>query len=485
MDSSVRTRSLPGWAPMVAACVGMFMVVLDTTIVNVALPSIRHGLRMSIADLQWVINAYLLTLGGLLLLGGRIGDHFGRRRVYLIGIAIFSLTSLVGGLAPNGAILVAARAAQGVGAALLTPATLSLLTSTYTEPRERTRALAIWSATGASGGATGVVLGGVLTQLLSWRWTLFVNVPLGAAVLVLGRLALGEFRRPQLGERLDVGGALSITLSMTALVYGMIESDSSGWGSADTLAPLAAAVALLLAFVAIERRVSTPLIPLGILRRRSIATGSTVTFALGTILTSVFYFLSLYLQDVRHHSALAAGALFAPMMLTNVAASRVSMRLVRKLEARFVLAGGMAAMTAGLVWLSQWGVHGSLLLETILPSMVVGAGVGVAWVPITVIGTTGMDHGDAGLASGIINAGRQVGGSVGLAVFSVIALAHAHSLLAGGSGTLKATVSGYSLALLTGAAVSLAGAVLALGAGRTSPASAAAEEAAEAVFESV
>jgi EmrB/QacA subfamily drug resistance transporter len=458
---------------MLAACVGMFMVVLDTTIVNVALPAIHHGLKMDYDDLQWVINAYLLTLGGLLLLGGRIGDHFGRRRVYLIGIALFSLTSLIGGLAPSGAVLVAARAVQGVGAALLTPATLSLLTSTYTEHRERTRALAIWSATGASGGATGVLLGGVLTQLLSWRWILFVNVPLGLAVLALGRFALAESRRDQVGERLDVGGALSITLSMTALVYGMIETDRSGWGSAHALVPLAACVLLFCVFLAIERRIATPLIPLAILRRRSIASGGVAMFGLGTVLTSVFYFLSLYLQTVRHHSPLAAGAMFAPMMLSNVFSSRVSMRLVRRLDARFVLCGGMAIVGSGMAWLSQMSVSGGVLLVAILPSMVVGVGIGIALVPITVLCTTGVDHGDAGLASGIINAGRQVGGSVGLAVFSVLALSHAHSAIAAHVAEPQATVGGYSIALIVAAGVAFAAALVALRADPTRPAAAA------------
>ena len=429
------------------------MVVLDATIVNVALPAIRHGLHLSVSELQWVVNAYLLTLGGLILLGGRLGDHFGRKRVYLIGGLVFSTASLAGGIAPTGGVLLAARAVQGVGAALLAPGTLSLLTAAYTEPRARTRALAVWSTTSATGGALGVFLGGALTDLLGWRSVLFVNVPLGVLVLVLGGMALPSTpRRDGPAKRLDVPGAIAVTAALTALVYGVVESESYSWGSARTLGVFASALILLGMAGVIEHRAPNPLIPFSILRRGPVATATTMMLIHGAVMTATIYFQSLYLQQVRGYSPLDAGLLSMPFALLAIATPTVASPLTTRWGPRSVAIASIVAETAGILWLSRWNAHGSILTAAVIPSMIIGLGASICFFSMSVLLTSELKREHSGLGSGLFNAGRQVGGSIGLAALTVLAAAHTKSLLAGHhGGVAEATTRGYGLALVVAA----------------------------------
>jgi len=429
------------------------MVVLDATIVNVALPAMRRGLDLSTSDLQWVVNAYLLTLGGLILLGGRLGDHFGRKRVYLIGGLIFSAASLAGGIAPDGGVLLAARAVQGVGAALLAPGTLSLLMSVYTERRARTRALAVWGMTAASGGALGVLLGGTLTDVLGWRSVLFVNVPLGVLVLVLGGLALPPtVRRDGPSGRLDVPGALTVTAALTALVYGVVDTESHSWGSTRTLVVFAVAGVLFAVAGVIESRASDALIPSAILRRGPVATATTMMLIHGAVVTAMIYFQSLYLQQVRGYSPFDTGLLMMPFVLVAIATPVLASPLTTRYGPRRVAIAGLVVETGGIVWLSRWGVHGSILTEVVLPSMLFNLGGSLCFFSMSVMLTSEMDREHSGLGSGLFNAGRQVGGSIGLAALTVVAAAHTRSLLSAHHGAVAvAYARGYGLALLTGA----------------------------------
>jgi EmrB/QacA subfamily drug resistance transporter len=429
------------------------MVVLDATIVNVALPAMRRGLHLSTSDLQWVINAYLLTLGGLILLGGRLGDHFGRKRVYLIGGLIFSTASLAGGVAPDGGLLLAARAVQGVGAALLAPGTLSLLTSAYTEPRARTRALAVWGMTSASGGALGVLLGGALTDVLGWRSVLFVNVPLGILVLVLGGLALPRSTHPERGtRRLDVPGALTVTAALTALVYGVVATESYSWGSTRTLVVFAIAGALFVTAGTIESRAANALIPFAILRRGPVATATTMMLIHGAVVTATIYFISLYLQQVRGYSPLDTGLLMMPFVIVAIATPFFTSSLTTRHGPRFVAIAGLVVETGGMVWLSRWGAQGSILTQVVLPSMLFNLGGSICFLSISVLLTSELDSEHSGLGSGLFNAGRQVGGSIGLAALTVVAAAHTRSLLSAHHGAVAtADAGGYGLALLAGA----------------------------------
>jgi EmrB/QacA subfamily drug resistance transporter len=413
------------------------MAVLDSTIVNVALPAIRRSLALSLVDLQWVMNAYLLTFGGLLLLGGRLGDHFGRKRLYLIGSVVFSLASLAGGFAPSGATLIAARAVQGIGAALLTPGTLSLLTAAYPDARKRTRAIGIWSASAGSAASIGVLLGGVLTQALNWRWVLFVNVPLGVLVLVLGGAALVESRGSDDGgsKRLDVPGALLITAAMTLLVYAVVDTDVHPWGSTHTLVALGASAALLAIFVIVEARTADALMPLGVFRRRAVASGVFAVSLFGVLLTGAYYFLSLYFQGPRGLSPLDAGLAFLPATVVSVMGSAIASQLVPRFGPRIPLAFGLTCSTLALLWLSR-------------------VAVGMCFVCSTVLVTAAVERSEAGLASGLLNAGRQIGGSIGLAALSVIAATRTHALLALHPGaSLAAAASGDGRAFLVCGAV--------------------------------
>ena len=418
-------RPVPTWAVLAVCCVAQFMVVLDVTIVNVALPKMRADLGLSVTSQQWIINAYTLTFAGFLLLGGRAADLFGRRRLFTLGLGVFTVCSLLGGLAQNGGQLTAARAVQGIGAAMLAPATLSLLTTTYAEPTARRRALGVWSATAASGGAAGVLAGGLLTDLLDWRWVLFVNAPIGCALLVAATRSLAESRaeRP---DRLDIAGAVTVTGGLAILAYGIVETDHRAWGSAATILSLAGAVVLLAAFAVIEWRLAAhPLIPLDVFRLPSVAAANGIAVTIGSALFGMFFFLSLYMQQVNGYSPLKAGVAFLPATVGTLVGSLSGTRLVAHLGVRRQLILGPLIAVGGPVWLSQLSAGDGYLSHMFGPLVLTGVGIGLSFVPLTIAATAEVPLHQAGLASGLINTTRQIGGALGLAVMSTVAAAAA------------------------------------------------------------
>lgn len=446
-------------AVLAVCCIAQFMVVLDVSIVNVALPAMRRDLDLSVAGQQWVVNAYTLTFAGLLMLGGRAADLFGRRRVFLLGLAMFTAFSLIGGVAQDGGWLVAARALQGVGGAVLAPATLSLLTTTFTDPLERRRALGLWSATAASGAAVGVLAGGLLTNYLGWRWVLFVNVPIGAAVLAASWFVLTESRTGGTLRHLDLAGAFSVTAGLSALVYGVVGTDTRSWSSPWTIGSLAAGAVLLGLFVLVEARFAErPLVPLGVFRLRSLSVANGLAMTVGASLFGLFFFLTLYLQQVNGYSPLKGGLAFLPAGLATMVGSLTAVRLVGALGIRRQLLLGPALGAAGLLWLSALQPGDGYLSHVLVPLVLVGTGLGWSFVPMTLAATNGIPPQQAGLASGLINTTRQVGGAVGLAAMATIASGAARGAMRHGSA-LAALTSGYDRSFL------VAGALLALGAG--------------------
>lgn len=429
---------------LAVVCVAQFMVVLDISIVNVALPDMQRDLHMSQNGLAWVLNAYTLTFAGFLLLGGRAADLWGRRRLFLIGVALFSLTSLLGGLAQSGGQLIAARGLQGLGGAVLSPATLTILTTTFTDPRARARALGMWSAVAGAGGATGVLAGGVLTDLLSWRWILFINVPIGLLVLAVARLVVAESRGE--GERptLDWPGALTVTAGLVALTYGIVSTDSHAWGSPLVLGLMAVGVALVAAFLWVESRHRHPLVPLRMFRSRALTGANLIMMLIGAVMFALFFFLSQYLQDVHGYSPLRTGFAFLPMPLAIIIGTQLSSRIVDRVGSRVLLTVGPLISAVGLVLLSRLHATSSYALHIGLPGALITFGIGMSFVPVTLSATGGVDRRDAGLASGLINTTRQIGGSVGLAALLTIAASRAHALA--GSGAAVAQTAGYTRA---------------------------------------
>ncbi len=443
-------RAIPAWAVLAVCCIAQFMVVLDVSIVNVALPKMRADLDLSPSGQQWIINAYTLTFAGFLLLGGRAADLFGRRRVFLLGLGLFTVCSLLGGLAQNGAQLIAARTVQGIGAAILAPATLSLLTTTFTEPHARRRALGAWSATAASGATAGVLAGGILTDLLDWRWVLFVNVPIGIALAAAAVVSLVE-SRSNVRPTLDLAGAATVTGGLALLVYGIVSTDTRPWASIATIGTLSGAAALLTAFVVIESRlVAHPLVPLAVFRLRSVTIANGVAVMLGAALFGMFFFLSLYLQQVNGYSPLKAGFAFLPAALATLTGALFAPRLVARVGVRRQLIIGPAGAAVGLAWLGQLSAGNSYFAHVFGALVIIGLGVGMSFVPMTMAATADVPLHQAGLASGLINTTRQVGGAVGLAVMATIA--------AGASSP----TAGYDRAFWTCAAAILIAAVLAL-----------------------
>ncbi|MDT4935641.1 MAG: hypothetical protein QOK11_3533 [Pseudonocardiales bacterium] len=454
------SRSRPAALVLAVVCVAQFMVVLDISIVNVALPDMQRDLGMSQNALAWVLNAYTLTFAGFLLLGGRAADLWGRRRLFLLGVAVFSLTSLLGGLAQTGGQLIAARALQGLGGAILSPATLTILTTTFTDPRARTRALGMWSAVAGAGGATGVIAGGVLTDLLSWRWILFVNVPIGIAVLIVARLAIPESRAE--GERptLDWAGALTVTGGLVALVYGIVSTDSHSWGSASVISYLVLGAALIALFLFVETRHRHPLVPLRLFRSRALTGANLIMILIGSVMFSLFFFLSQFMQEVQGYSPLRAGFAFLPMPVAIIIGTQLSSRLVARVGGRTLLVIGPLISAAGLLLLSRLTANSGYWLHIGIPGAIVTFGVGMSFVPITLAATNGVDRRDAGLASGLINTTRQIGGSLGLAALLTIAAARTHALA--GSGTRVADTAGYGRAFAVSALLLVAAAAIAL-----------------------
>jgi EmrB/QacA subfamily drug resistance transporter len=438
-----------------------FVVVLDAAIVNVALPSIGRALDFSQDDLSWVVNAYTLTFAGFLLLGGRLADLLGRRRMFMYGLVIFSIASLLGGLAQSDLWLIAARAVQGLGAAIVSPAALSIITNTFAEGAERNRALGVWGAVSGAGGAAGVLLGGVLTEYLGWEWVLFVNVPIGVAAALLAPRLLPESRDEVDEPSFDAAGAVTVTAGMSLLVYALVDANQAGWGSARTITLIAIGVALLAAFVVIERRQRQPLVPFSIFRRRTLRGANIVSLLIGMSLFSMFFYISLYMQQVLGYDALKAGVSYLPLALTIIISAGVASALVTRIGFKITLVAGMLFITGGLVWFTQVSPGGSYLGDILFPSLLAAIGLGLAFVPVTIAAVTGIRPDEAGLASGLVNTSQQVGGALGLAILVAVANATTSNALSDGKGRLVALTDGFQDAFMVGAAFALAGAILA------------------------
>jgi EmrB/QacA subfamily drug resistance transporter len=449
------------WLALIVLCLGDLMIVLDTTIVNVALPSIREDLGFSETSLAWVVNAYLLTFGGFLLLGGRLGDLFGHRRLFLSGLALFTLASLACGLASSQAFLVAARAVQGIGGAVVAAVALSLIMTLFTEPAERAKAMGVIGFVAAGGGSIGVILGGVLTDTLDWHWIFLVNLPIGAAVFAFSLVLLPAGRGQVLEGRPDIAGAITVTASLMLAVYAIVNGNETGWTSGRTLGLLAAAAALLALFLVIETRARSPLVPLGLFRLRNVATANLVGVLWSAAMFAWFFLAALYLQLVLGYSSLEVGLAFLPATLIMGAFSLgLSAKLVMRFGVKKPIVVGMLLVAVGLALFARAPVDGTFAID-VLPSMIVlGIGVGMAMNPVLLAAMSDVAPEQSGLASGVVNTSFMMGGALGLAVLASIAAARTDSLLASGDGPLAALTSGYHAAFLVGAVFAFVAALL-------------------------
>ncbi len=457
MTMDGRTR----WYALLVLCLGDLMIVLDTTIVNVALPSIRDDLGFTETSLAWVVNAYLLTFGGFLLLGGRLGDLFGQRRLFLIGIGLFTGASLVCGLATSQGFLIAARAIQGLGGAVVSAVALSLIMVLFTEPAERAKAMGVIGFVAAGGGSIGVLMGGVLTDLLNWHWVFLVNLPIGVAVFALCLLLLPADRERTATGRLDVAGAVTVTGSLMLAVYGIVNGNDAGWTSTRTLGLLGAAVALFALFLRIESRVSSPLIPLGLFRRRNVAVSNVIGVLWAAAMFAWFFISALYLQLVLGYSPLEVGLAFLPANLIMATFSiGLSAKLVMKYGIKPPLAVGLLVSALGLILLAQAPVGGSFAAD-VLPSMILlGFGAGLAFNPVLLAAMSDVEPAEAGLASGAVNTSFMMGGALGLAVLASLAAAGSDGLTGSGADALTALTGGYHIAFVVGAVFAAAAAVI-------------------------
>jgi EmrB/QacA subfamily drug resistance transporter len=461
LDKAVAPRVDPT-AVLVLVAVAQFMVVLDVTVVNVALPTIQSSLGFSEQSLSWVLNAYTLMFGGFLLLGGRLADALGRRRLFMAGIALFSGASLICGVSQSEGMLLVARGLQGLGGAMVSPAALSIILTTFSEGHERNRALAVWGAIAGAGGAVGLLLGGVLVQALSWRWVFFINVPIGATVLALAPRVIPESRASGATRGYDAEGAIAITLGTMALVFALIKADTWGWTSARTLAGFAGAALLIAAFVVIERRHENPLVPLRIFSNRSLAASDATMLVVAAGLFGVFFFCTLYLQQVLGYNALETGVAYLPWTLTTIIVSTLASRLVDRFTPKPVLLGGLFLATAGFLLLARVSGHGDYASH-VLPAMtVLGAGLGMTFVPITISATSGVAPADSGLASGLLTTTQQVGGSLGLAILSTVSTTRVGNAVDAGATLPLALTHGFKGAFIAAAALCALGLVVAI-----------------------
>ncbi|HEX7278570.1 MAG TPA: MFS transporter [Solirubrobacterales bacterium] len=440
------------WIALILLCSAQFVVVLDASIVNVALPTIGDALEFTESSLPWVVNAYVLTFGGFLLLGGRLADLLGRRRVFMFGLVLFAIASLFGGLATTSGQLVAARAVQGLGAAILSPAALSIVATTFKDGAERNKALGIWGAVAGSGGAAGVLLGGVLTEYLGWEWVLWVNVPIGIAAAAVAPSLIAETRAEGETRHFDVAGAATITLGLSALVFALLDAEDAGWGSAQTIGILVAAAVLLAAFVVIEQRSQAPLVPFRIFRLRTITGANVVGILVGASLFSMFFFISLYMQQVLGYSAIKAGLSYLPLAIAIILSAGIASGLVTKVGFKPILAAGMVFIATGLFWFSQISPDGTFLADILGPSLLAAVGLGFAFVPVTIAAVSGVEDREQGLASGLINTSQQVGGALGLAILAAIANSEI-----GTSQDPTVLTDGFSSAFLVGSGFAVLG----------------------------
>ncbi len=441
-----------------------FVVVIDASIVNVALPSIGRALKFSQDDLTWVVNAYTLTFGGFLLLGGRLADLMGRRRMFMLGLVVFSLASLLGGLAQSEPWLIAARAVQGMGAAIVSPAALSIITTTFAEGAERNRALGVWGSVAGAGGAAGVLLGGVLTSGLSWRWVLFVNVPIGVICVLLSPRVLQESRAEVDTRSFDIPGAVTVTAGLALLVYALVNAVNAGWGSTETLLLIAGALVLLATFLVIELRSRAPLMPFSIFRLRTLRGADTVALLIGMSLFSMFFFISLYMQQVLHYSALRAGLSYLPLAVAIILSAGAASVGVTRFGFKPILVTGLLFVAGGLYWFSRVpGVGGTFAANVLGPSLLAAVGLGLSFVPVTIAAVTGTRPHEAGLASGLVNTAQQVGGALGLAILATIANSRTHDVVQAGQHNVAiALTKGFERAFLVGSGFALVGAALTL-----------------------
>jgi EmrB/QacA subfamily drug resistance transporter len=453
------------WLALAVIVAAQFMVVLDVAIVNVALPSIKTDLHFSQESLQWVITAYAIFFGGVLLLGGRLADLLGRRRLFMAGLLLFTVSSLLDGLSWSEGSLITFRSIQGLGAALLSPAALSILTTTFREGRERNLALGIWGAASGSGGAAGVLLGGALTSALNWSWIFFINVPAGALVLALSPVLLRESRAELAHRHFDFAGAASITAGLMVLVYAMTRATQHGWVTAPTIGLLAGSAVLVVAFLVIETRSTAPLLPMRIFRLRTLAASNASGLLMGAAIFSQFFLLTLYMQQVLHYSALKTGVAYITLTMTIIAFSAVSQALVTRLGIRQVLPAGLALSAAALVLFARLPVHGHYLPDLLPGFLLSGVGLALAFVPISIGGLTGVRQADAGIASGLINTTQQIGGAIGVAVATTIATTFTTRFVDAHPGTTPvagaALTHGFQIAFYVLAALALLGALVA------------------------
>jgi EmrB/QacA subfamily drug resistance transporter len=467
MRTPAQDHHVNPWLVLCLVCMAQFMVILDATIVNVALPSIQEDLEMSDADLQWVVNAYALTFGGFLLLGGRAGDLMGRKRIFLAGVVLFTVASLANGLAPTSEALIIFRGVQGLGAALVAPAALSIITTTFEEGAERTKAMGVWAAIAVGGAAVGLVLGGILTTALSWPWIFYVNIPVGIAVLLASLRFVPESKDERAHKSFDLAGAMTVTAGLLALVYGIVKAQEKGWTSLHTGGFFALALVLLAAFVVIERRSVEPLVRLGIFRVRTVRAANVVMFLVAAGLFAMFYFNTLYLQRVLGYSALEAGLAFLPFTAGIIVGAGLSQTLVPKLGAREVPLIGMPMAIVGLLLFVRLQPDGSYVTDLLPGILLASVGMGLTFVPITLIATSGIPHDDAGLASGLYNTSQQIGGALGLAILATLSVEATEDTLTGlgrepqPADQAQALVDGFHVAYL-GSALLIAGGVVAL-----------------------
>jgi len=454
------------WLVLLLVCVAQFMVILDATIVNVALPSIERGLHFSPTGLQWVVNAYTLVFGGFLLLGGRAADLFGTQRLFIAGLLLFSAASLVNGISTSSGMLVGGRAVQGLGAALVSPAALAIITTTFADGRELTKALGVWSAIAAGGGAAGLVLGGVLTETLSWRWVFFINLPIGIAAALFSLRMISNKAAEEKPETSDVAGAVTVTTGLLVLVFAIVKASAYGWGSGRTVGLFAVAIALLVSFVVIELRSRAPLIRLSIFRIRSLSVANVSMLLVGSALFSMFFFVSLYVQQLRGYSPIKACLAFLPFTLGIVIGAGAAQQLIRRLGVRATTVGGLVVATIGLLLYARITNDGTYLGQIFPAVMVTSIGMGLTFVPVTLLATTNVPSEDAGLASGLFNTSQQIGGALGLAILSTLAATRtSHQLDALGRSPsfgerASALISGYHLAFVVGAGLMAVAVVL-------------------------
>ena len=450
------------WTALILLCVAQFVVVLDASIVNVALPSIGKGLHFSNQNLPWVVNAYVITFGGFLLLGGRAADLLGRRRVFMAGLVVVAVASLAAGFAATQGQLIAARAAQGLGAAIISPAALSIVTSLFSDGAERNKALGAWGAVAGSAGAVGVLLGGVLTDGLGWQWVLWVNVPVSLIALAFTPGLIAESRSDSATRHFDVTGAIGVTAGLSVLAYALLDAGSAGWGSVKIVSLLAVAVLLLAGFVVTELRSAAPLVPFRIFRLRTLTGANVVGILLGASLFSMFFFISLYMQQVLGYSPIHAGLSYLPLAVTIIIAAGVGGQLVTRFGFKPILAAGMVFVGLGLAWFSRVSVGGSFAADILGPSVLAAIGLGFGFVTSTIAAVSGIRDREQGLASGLINTSQQIGGALGLAVLSTIATTRTHHLLANGSPGRSALTSGFHAAFLGGSVIAVLGVLAAL-----------------------